>query len=393
MEYFNFLGLPDVVQDLVVHEIVHNSIPNDRIQLARTCKYLNEAVKRAKPRKIVEKLDIRSFDVICFLIGTKVFQSSPTPEFVTNICHILQQTQAEKLRVVTTSFDVGDSGFFHHLFEASKFVTELKIYHHGLLPEFTEFYNKLEHLEFLEFGGSIDMFNSLSHYPSRIRLNTLPDYDSNLLENITKKTKLLSSLFVKRCIPVEKLQQFLQTGKFKNGCEIYCEVENSEGKKIHIFLTFIDDEQGFEIETFPIECLLMIADQNLHQNDFLSPYNYKSAVPGILFDVNKKTQPTEPLIYDYITDDSLGTYEEEEYILENVEENDWIKINFDDDNVYVHYSHQMLVANFPRNDYSSALERLGDINNVLGCKIKTIKAEMLSETIQNLENGRICVSM
>ena len=57
MEYFNFLGLPEVVQDLIVHEIVHNSIPEDRIQLARTCKYLNEAVKRAKPKKIVEDDD------------------------------------------------------------------------------------------------------------------------------------------------------------------------------------------------------------------------------------------------------------------------------------------------------------------------------------------------
>uniref|UniRef100_A0AC34PWF2 F-box domain-containing protein n=1 Tax=Panagrolaimus sp. JU765 TaxID=591449 RepID=A0AC34PWF2_9BILA len=231
MEYFNFLGLPEVVQDLIVHEIVHNSIPNDRIQLARTCKYLNEAVKRAKPKKI-----------------------------------ILQQFQVEKLIMSTNSLYAKEtqcSELFHRLFEASKFVTELEFCHYSFFPEFTAFYNKFEHLDFLDFSGTIEMFNSLSHLPSKIKVYIVSHYDPSLLENITKKTtnNPLSSLFIDDCIPVADLQRFLQATKLKNGCEIYFKVRNSKGKRIHVFMTFIDDEHGFEIETFPEESSLIVADQ------------------------------------------------------------------------------------------------------------------------------------
>uniref|UniRef100_A0AC34RDY4 F-box domain-containing protein n=1 Tax=Panagrolaimus sp. JU765 TaxID=591449 RepID=A0AC34RDY4_9BILA len=353
MEYFNFFGLPEVVQDLIVYEIVHDSIPEDRIQLARTCKYMNEAVKRAKPKKIME---IANFDMT-------LLQSSFSPALVTFICQYLQQFQIEELKVekechIMELIESEQCDFFYHLFEALKFVTKLQIrLYYYMLPAFAKLYNKLEYVEFLDFRGSIEIFNSLPHYPSRIRLNFGTNYESSVLENITKKTvnNPLSSLFFDSCIPMKDLEQFLQTTKFKNGCEIYCEVENSEGKMIDVFMTFIDDEHGFEIETFPIASALVVADQKYHGNKkkMLSLLvveccynNYKCAVPGISFYVTKKTQPTEPLIYDYITDDSLGTYEEQKYVLENVEENDWIRIIFDEDNAYVHYSHQIEALKF-----------------------------------------------
>uniref|UniRef100_A0AC34REB8 F-box domain-containing protein n=1 Tax=Panagrolaimus sp. JU765 TaxID=591449 RepID=A0AC34REB8_9BILA len=357
MEYFNFLGLPDVVQDLIVHEIVHNSIPNDRIQLARTCKYMNEAVKRAKPKKIVEKVTIDlSDDLLLMHFDSKSVDGKPSPTLVT------------------------------------KFVTNLKIYHHGFFPEFTEFYNKLEHLEFLDYFGSIEMFNSLSHLPSKIKVNILPDYDSSLLENITKKTENnpLSSLYLDDCIPVEDLQQFLQATKFKNGFEIHFEVQCSEFKVIHIFMNFIDDEQGFEIETFPKGSSLIVAIQkydgkekrilSLSVMELLTVYDpLNDAEPWrVPFNVTMKTQPTLPIFCDYLVDG------EQDYVMENIKENDWIKINTD---ANVRYSNKMLESNFPRKEFATAQERLTFINDTLGCRISIIKVEELAETVQNLENG------
>uniref|UniRef100_A0AC34RHD2 F-box domain-containing protein n=1 Tax=Panagrolaimus sp. JU765 TaxID=591449 RepID=A0AC34RHD2_9BILA len=402
MEYFNFLGLPEVVQDLIVHEIVHNSVPNDRIQLARTCKYMNEAVKRAKPKKIVKKLEIEWWgDEITFSFDSKTLDAPPLPEFFTSICQILQQIQILELQVVLYSTVLGkdeaqQSDLFYNLFEATKFASKLDICHSTFLHEFAELYNKLKHVEIMDFRGLTEMFNSLSHYPSRMRLSFGTRYDPRVCENITKKTvnNPLSSLFLDNCIPVEDLQQFLQRTKFQNVCEIYCKVENSEDEKNHIFLTFIDDEQGFEIETFPTESSLIVADQKYHGKEkrilTLSVvekkhYDEFNEPPwSFPFTVTMKAQPTKPLLADWLTDDSFEHLSnEKDYVLENVEENDWIKINFDKDNAYVHYLCQMLESNFPRNDYSSAVERLGEINNVLGCKITTIKAEMLSETIEN----------
>uniref|UniRef100_A0AC34R9T5 F-box domain-containing protein n=1 Tax=Panagrolaimus sp. JU765 TaxID=591449 RepID=A0AC34R9T5_9BILA len=60
-EYFNFLGLPTVVQDLIAAEIVHNSIPQDWLQFALTCKAFNELVKHAQPKKILPSIIIGRF--------------------------------------------------------------------------------------------------------------------------------------------------------------------------------------------------------------------------------------------------------------------------------------------------------------------------------------------
>uniref|UniRef100_A0AC34RD01 Uncharacterized protein n=1 Tax=Panagrolaimus sp. JU765 TaxID=591449 RepID=A0AC34RD01_9BILA len=281
------------------------------------------------------------------------------------------------------------------------------MHHHDLLSEFTEFYNKLEHVEFLDYSGSIEMFNSLSHYPSRNDLGFGTNYDSSILENITRKTvnKPLSSLYLYACIPVEDLQQFLQKTKFKNGCEIYCEVENSEGKTIHMFVTSIDDEQGFEIETFPEKSSLIVADQkydgkekriltlslielstdceSLHDPELSSQDSESGDIP---FNVTMKTQPTLPVFSDDLVDG------EQDFVLENIKENDWIKINIiSQDNFHVRYSHQMLESNFPKNEFATAQERLTIINATLGCRISIIKVEELIGTIQNLENGRIPV--
>uniref|UniRef100_A0AC34RKU3 Uncharacterized protein n=1 Tax=Panagrolaimus sp. JU765 TaxID=591449 RepID=A0AC34RKU3_9BILA len=226
----------------------------------------------------------------------------------------------------------------------------------------------------------------------------------NPLENITRKTvdNPLSSLFLDEYISVDDLQQFLQKTKFQNGCEIYCIVRNSVYEMIHLFLNFIDDEQGFEIETFPANSSLLVANQKYDgkKKRMLTLSVVETQYVGwpdddppwrFPFNVTMKTQPNVPLFADCLTVDSFES-ESKYFVLENVAENDWIKINFYEDNVNVHYSHQILESNFPRNDYSSAQGRLGDINNVLGCKITTIKAEMLSETIENLVNGRVRVS-
>uniref|UniRef100_A0AC34PX06 Uncharacterized protein n=1 Tax=Panagrolaimus sp. JU765 TaxID=591449 RepID=A0AC34PX06_9BILA len=342
-----------------------------------------------------------------------MFQPSSSSAFITFVCDILQQIQIEELLVetychITELLEPEQSDLFYHLLEAAKFVTKLQITcYRYIFPAFAELHNKLEYVEFLDYSGSIETFNSLPHYPSRIRLNFGVDYDSSVLENLTKKADdSLSFLFLDHCIPIEDLEQFLQTAKFKKGCEIYCVLQNSEGKRIHIFMTFISDEQGFEIETFPRRCSLIIANQkyDVEKKRILSLlvvesiydyyYDCKYASWGVPFYVIMKTQPTERLFLDCIVDDTFEClYEEKNYVLQNVEENDWIKIIFNEDDAYVHYSHQMLESNFPRNDYLSAQERLEDINNILGSKITTIKAEMLSETIENLENGRICVSM
>uniref|UniRef100_A0AC34QLM3 Uncharacterized protein n=1 Tax=Panagrolaimus sp. JU765 TaxID=591449 RepID=A0AC34QLM3_9BILA len=41
---------------MIAEEIVHNSIPEDRIQFATTCKAFNQLVKHAKPKKIIRRL-------------------------------------------------------------------------------------------------------------------------------------------------------------------------------------------------------------------------------------------------------------------------------------------------------------------------------------------------
>lgn len=63
MKVFDILDLPSVVQYLIGNE--NNSISENRIQFASTCKKFNKLVGRAKPQKIINYLEITwSEDVI-----------------------------------------------------------------------------------------------------------------------------------------------------------------------------------------------------------------------------------------------------------------------------------------------------------------------------------------
>uniref|UniRef100_A0AC34QCJ7 Uncharacterized protein n=1 Tax=Panagrolaimus sp. JU765 TaxID=591449 RepID=A0AC34QCJ7_9BILA len=190
---------------------------------------------------------------------------------------------------------------------------------------------------------------------------------------------------------MKDLQQFLQTTKFEKGCEIHSKVQNSEGKKMHIFMTFIDDEHGFEIEIFSTGSLPIIADQkydgkekrilNLSVMELLTHFKpLNDAYPWrVPFNVTMKTQPIEPIFSDYLED------VDEDYVLENIKENDWIKINIIPQNIVnVRYSNKI-------NEFATAQERVTFINATLGCQMSIIKAEKLTDTIQNHENGRIPV--
>uniref|UniRef100_A0AC34Q9C6 Uncharacterized protein n=2 Tax=Panagrolaimus sp. JU765 TaxID=591449 RepID=A0AC34Q9C6_9BILA len=139
-----------------------------------------------------------------------------------------------------------------------------------------------------------------------------------------------------------------------------------------------------------------ILEQNIENRrkeiDFDSdaePIDYVEAFLKKQYEIERKGDENYAFTHEQLTGalwDMWIADGEQDFVLENIKENDWIKINTD---ANVRYSNKMLEANFPRNEFASAKERVTFINATLGCRISIIKAKELIDTIQKLENGRI----
>uniref|UniRef100_A0AC34Q0S7 Uncharacterized protein n=1 Tax=Panagrolaimus sp. JU765 TaxID=591449 RepID=A0AC34Q0S7_9BILA len=121
---------------MIADEIVHNSIPKDRIQFATTCKAFNQLVKDAKPKKIIPALRLHcDFTDVYVCINSRNEGIMTLPE----LKKILQQCQVETLLLCAVG------GFTEHLFfklmdllmELCRFITDFRIY--SVHPEFEAF--------------------------------------------------------------------------------------------------------------------------------------------------------------------------------------------------------------------------------------------------------------
>uniref|UniRef100_A0AC34R2S6 DUF38 domain-containing protein n=1 Tax=Panagrolaimus sp. JU765 TaxID=591449 RepID=A0AC34R2S6_9BILA len=209
-DYFKFIGLPLVVQDLITEEIVHNSIPEDRIELALTSKYCNELVQRARPKKVIDKFTVAIIPRFTFISNSTEYRKTKEQllEIVPN-CQIKQLKLYDHLGRSAEYSEILDM-----LSEPAKFATKLDI---GDIrnPSFNvvEFYVKLKHLK------SVTIRNPgliLPYYPSKVKLNFNYNAPSeNILEDLAKKSQNspLSFFELNRDVSLEKCQQFLQVNK------------------------------------------------------------------------------------------------------------------------------------------------------------------------------------
>uniref|UniRef100_A0AC34RF63 Uncharacterized protein n=1 Tax=Panagrolaimus sp. JU765 TaxID=591449 RepID=A0AC34RF63_9BILA len=79
---------------MIADEIVHNSIPENRIEFAATCKYFNELIKDAKPNNIIRELQLHcDFADVYVCINSRNEGIMTLPE----LKKILQQCQVETL--------------------------------------------------------------------------------------------------------------------------------------------------------------------------------------------------------------------------------------------------------------------------------------------------------
>lgn len=145
---FDFPALPSVVQDLIVNEIVHNSLPEDRIQFAQTSKCSNELVQRAHPKKIMKNFAIGRWK---YNNGEWKWNSRSPTEWM----EILQKCQVESLDLhhlfFSPQYQSEYPEFLDILYKASKFATKLDIWFDNKPDGFEEFYEKLNHLNTVVF--------------------------------------------------------------------------------------------------------------------------------------------------------------------------------------------------------------------------------------------------
>uniref|UniRef100_A0AC34QMI3 Uncharacterized protein n=1 Tax=Panagrolaimus sp. JU765 TaxID=591449 RepID=A0AC34QMI3_9BILA len=148
-------------------------------------------------------------------------------------------------------------------------------------------------------------------------------------------------------------------------------------------MTYVD-RNLFEIEMFEFGFASFIVDQVMIKNNkrvlevkLMNMDEFPFDPTDERFTVTSASSSGQ-IIFSYtFTDSKPGS------IIENIDENDWIKINFEKTKFCVHYSNQLLNAWFPRKEYETPLERINKIKSILDCKIELIEPEMLVNTIEN----------
>uniref|UniRef100_A0AC34PZT4 F-box domain-containing protein n=1 Tax=Panagrolaimus sp. JU765 TaxID=591449 RepID=A0AC34PZT4_9BILA len=394
-DYFNFLGLPLVVQELITNEIVHNSIPEDRIQLALTSKYCNELVQRARPKKIIDRFSVVEF-FSCFIF---IADSKKYTKAKEELMEILTNCQIKKILLNDAPETEDDLEIFDMLSEAAKFATKLHIFFPDLdyMDKIVEFYVKMKHLKSVMLWGS-DLI--LPSYPSKVALEfgfgDAPGYFSEDFEEETQNSPL-SSFELKCSLTLEKCQQYLQTAEFSIGADISIRYH-----RMHVPVYLIHLGQNiFTLEMFSNNsCPIFISQKfvgrnrrilKLKRSDFLQPYGKKS--PEIAFNVMSASN----LDKNYFS----GAFKEGQQKmlinLENVDLDEILTVKFVDERIkcrdgnrvteyYVRprYSAKMLVSAFPTVNFTTPEERVKTINNVLGTKLQLIQAENFAQIVKVL---------
>lgn len=207
-------------------------------------------------------------------------------------------------------------------------------------------------------------------------------------------------------IASNRYNKIFQKLEFLEGVTIYFELSINSFQIIRFFLIYINGE--FEIEQLPrnlsseiisdFESMVLInVDQKLEGENkrilklsltnsvffHMDPYRYsKTFLEDIPFNVTSESNPHKSIFSGQLTEKNM----EYQFILENINKNEWIKLNIDLPyfSFHVHYSTEFLNTYFSRNKFTSSQKRLNKINIVLGCKIITFEREMLSETIKNI---------
>uniref|UniRef100_A0AC34Q525 F-box domain-containing protein n=1 Tax=Panagrolaimus sp. JU765 TaxID=591449 RepID=A0AC34Q525_9BILA len=261
-EYFNFLGLPTVVQDLIAAEIVHNSIPEDRIQFALTCQVFNELVKHAKPKKILKSIFIGH----CQKDGTISFTYSPRPQILYRIPDdIIARSKLEKrlrnaqIQILTLTPSIFSEEFKDHVdflnvfYEATKFVTTLRIQVSrcgSLNSGYFDFYEKLNYLKCLEFEGPFKDFVKLSKIPTNLKLSIYSHHTNFSILAEKLATVQLFELHFDQLFTKKDCQELFETVRFKDGVKIRFRFRSSQNDMYAVYMKHIGQD-SIEIQYFP----------------------------------------------------------------------------------------------------------------------------------------------
>uniref|UniRef100_A0AC34RNS5 F-box domain-containing protein n=1 Tax=Panagrolaimus sp. JU765 TaxID=591449 RepID=A0AC34RNS5_9BILA len=338
--YFNFLGLPSVVQDLITNEIVHNSIPEDRIQLALTSKYCNELVQHARQKKIIDKFTIGYHSRFSFISNS--IEYIKTEEQLTEI---LPNSQIKQLKFSNGSLFSSEEylEFLDILFEAAIFATKFGIsinYVHK--DKVIGFYVKLKHLK------SVTVRNPeliLPYYPSK-------------------------------------------TAKFSTGAEI--RVRN-DFEHVPVYLTSLG-QNTFTFEMSSKNSVqILISQKFVGKNKRILKLKKKAFPFEIAFNVVSALNPKK----NYFS----GVFKEDQrqmlINLEDVDPDEILLVKLVDEIIkertgtgviehFVHsrYSAKMLESAFPTANFTTPEERVEKINNVLGTNIQLFQVYNFAQTVR-----------
>uniref|UniRef100_A0AC34Q1H9 Uncharacterized protein n=1 Tax=Panagrolaimus sp. JU765 TaxID=591449 RepID=A0AC34Q1H9_9BILA len=288
-------------------------------------------------------------------------------------------------------------GFLNVLCKASRFVKTLTLWSLKLETDgFLEFYKKLEHLEKLELNlNSLEKID-FPYFPSKIILIAF-NGQQWLIPMLIQKTKNcpLSYLHFETSDFFDTtdfvLQQLFQL-KFVKGAQIYADVGYMK-----FMLTYLGGNM-FEIEAAPYICSIIYVDQQLNKNnqrilkltDIISIHFSQgpdSHRENVIFHVTSASSPKRS-IFTGVFD--IASYETQEFVIENIDEKDWIRIDFEKAD-YTHfpiaqayYSRKMLDHYFPKNESTIHFERCKMIMKNLGCEIYLSKRRKLIKRFKQI---------
>uniref|UniRef100_A0AC34QMB5 F-box domain-containing protein n=1 Tax=Panagrolaimus sp. JU765 TaxID=591449 RepID=A0AC34QMB5_9BILA len=386
-DYFDFIHLPTVVQELVVEEIVHNSIPENRIQFALTCMDFNDMVKRAKPKKILPHLTSFGCE---FLISHDHhaggrFHSPP------KLLEILKKVQVERL-TVPTRFGLPEEyrsisvEFMDILFKACEFVTKLSV--QSGVNDYTQIidvYKKLKHVNHLDIGKHYSLIDLLPYFPPNMSIFGINPGSIFYLLKLARKSHIYPfvSCSIVGFMAPDDIQQFLKVARFQKNGKGHFEIQTSDHKILSVHMTYLGDDL-FKFEALPFDAVSIIVAQKFDENmkRHLSLVMWKRfpnmLIPSVRFNVTSSSSPDQPLFHGELND-----HEEKEIIIDNVDPNDWIKVNSEDERFFVLYSKQMMESTFPKNETESLTDYYDKLHKIMDTQIFIFKAGMFTEIIDN----------
>uniref|UniRef100_A0AC34QB13 DUF38 domain-containing protein n=1 Tax=Panagrolaimus sp. JU765 TaxID=591449 RepID=A0AC34QB13_9BILA len=357
---------------MIADEIVHNSIPEDRIQFATTCKAFNQLFKHAKPKKIINFLRLN-----CYETDSSLYINSGNERIMTlpELKNFIQQYQVENLSFCTADW-VTDKHLYSELMEIlmepCRFVTVLSITSDDPELKYVDFYKKLKHLQSFKVYDPTEVIMDLPYFPPKLELQS--EY---YLPWLAEKTlnHPLSFLKINRPVQLTDVQQFLMRANFEIGAEIRFRF-NNESKIFKGFLTFIGNGL-FEFEMFRGSEYLILDQQVNSQNkkilklstDFWLWFDEK--VP---FTVKSVSNPGLVVCSGKLTRDSR-----EKTVFENVDE--CVKVLNPRHSTY--YSPKLLDNWFPRTENYDPFDRVETVNKALGTNISVVTPEMLEERTES----------